>query len=245
MLLSLLMKEEFLNKDLWAPNVDSAAVQAALHSMVMELRQFHNELFSAILKTGQASTSPNANKSLTCLLPMLKAYGGVSLEDSRVHDKLLQDIYALNKTDAKSSILLCKIRKNFMSSFVHVPSSKGFVQTKANAQRTKWIPHMLTVLGGQAVNKKEGLLDLLTYIRQKEDYKVTRVEAVRSNRPILPTLDCVTIRAIQSMSNMNKSQMSWLNVEMGLSSLQYIGLGLEQVEPQTGYYKYGNEKDWS
>jgi hypothetical protein len=81
---------------------------------------------------------------------------------------------------------------------------------------------MLTALGGPAGNEKEGLLNLLTYIGQYEDdCKVTRVEAVRYNRLILPTLDNVTARVIQSMCSMNKSQMrqlhSCLKVKFGSS----------------------------
>jgi hypothetical protein len=87
MLLPLLMKEEFLYKDFWAPNVDSAAVGAALYSIVMELRQHRDDSLSAILQTSQAPTSPNTKES-PLVLPTLKAYG-VSLEDRQVHENLL------------------------------------------------------------------------------------------------------------------------------------------------------------
>jgi hypothetical protein len=88
MLLPLLMKEEFLHHDFWAPDVDSAAVGVALHSIVTELRQHRDDSLSAILETRQAPTSPNTKET--------PAYG-VSLEDRRVHENLLQDIYVLNR----------------------------------------------------------------------------------------------------------------------------------------------------
>jgi hypothetical protein len=146
MLLPLLIKEEFLTQDFWAPDVDSAAVGAALSSIVTELRQHRDDKLSAILETFQAPTSPNTKESPT-VLPTLKAYG-VSLEDRRVHENLLRDLYVLNKKHSKSKTLYCKIRDGMTSSFVHVPSSKGFVRMKENARKTKWIPDMLTALSG-------------------------------------------------------------------------------------------------
>ncbi len=54
MLLPLVMKEEFLYQDFWADDVDSAAVGAALQSIVTELRQHRDNSLSAILATVQA-----------------------------------------------------------------------------------------------------------------------------------------------------------------------------------------------
>jgi hypothetical protein len=251
-LLPLLVKEEILNQDFWAPNIDSAAVSIALDSIVMELRQHRDNSLSDILKTEQAPTSPKT-KTDPSIVPTLKAYG-VSLEDRRIHENLLRDLYILNQKHAKSNTLYCKIRHDFTSSFVHVPSSKGFVGLKQNARRTKWLPDVLTALGG-GVNQQETLLDLLTYIGQVEEYKDTWEEAVRASGLVLPALDGVATKAIQSMCNMNKSQMRQLRrcfkAELGSSmfSTEYKitqVLGLEHVEPITGSYKYGKEKiDWS
>jgi hypothetical protein len=170
MLLPLLLKEEYLNTDFWASNVDSAAVGAALPSIVTEISQHRVDSLSAILKTLQAPTSPNTKESPT-VLPTLKAYG-VSLDDRRVHENLLRDLYVLNKKHGSSNTLYCKICSNFTSSFVHVPSSKGFVRMKKNARKMKWLPNMLTALGGPG-NNQESLLDLLMYIGQEDDYKAT------------------------------------------------------------------------
>jgi hypothetical protein len=75
MLLPLLMEEEeFLSKDFWFPEVDSAAVWAALHLIVTELRQHQDASLSAILATVQAPTSP-ASKESPSVVPTLKAYG--------------------------------------------------------------------------------------------------------------------------------------------------------------------------
>jgi hypothetical protein len=105
-------------------------------------------------------------------------------------------------------------------SFVHVPSSKGFVRLKKNARKTKWVPDMLTPLGGPG-NEQESLLDLLVYIGQNDDFKAIWEEAVRSNGLVLPSLDGVATRAIQSTCNMNKSQMrqlcGCLKAELGSS----------------------------
>jgi hypothetical protein len=80
---------------------------------------------------------------------------------------------------------------------------------KKNARKTKWLPDMLTALGG-AGNNQESLLDLLMYIGQEDDYKATWEEVVKSNGLVLPTLDALATRAIQSTCNMNKSQMRQL-----------------------------------
>jgi hypothetical protein len=146
MLLPLLLKEEYLNTDFWASNVDSAAVGAALHSIVTEIQQHRDDSLSAILKTLQAPTPPNTKESPT-VLPMLKA-NGFSLDDQRAHENLLQDLYVLNKKHGNSNTLYCKIRSNFTSSFVHVPSSKGFVRMKKNARKTKWLPKYAHITRG-------------------------------------------------------------------------------------------------
>jgi hypothetical protein len=252
LLLPLLMKEEFLKQDFWAPNVDLAAVGAALQSISTELRQHRDDSLSAILETVQAPTSPNTKESPS-VVSTLKAYG-VSLNDRRVHANLLRDLVFLNRKFSKSSTLFCKIRNDFTSSFVHIPSSKGSIRMKENARKTKWLPNVLTALGGPG-HERESLLDVLTYIGQNEEYKATWEEAVRANGLVLPTLDGVATRAVQSMCNMNKSQMkelrSCLKAELGSTvfSTEYKItqlIGLEHVEPKTGSYKYGKEKiDWS
>jgi hypothetical protein len=177
MLLPLLLKDEILQQDFWASNVDSAAVGAALHSIVTELRQHRDNSLSVILETSQASTSPNTKESPT-LLPTLKAYG-VSLDNRRVHKNLLRDLYVVNKKHGSSNTLYCKIRRNMTLSFVHVPSSKGFVHLKKNVRKTKWVPDMLTALGWPG-NEQESLFNLLVYIGQNDDFKAMWEEAVRS-----------------------------------------------------------------
>jgi hypothetical protein len=64
MLLPLLVKEEILNKDFWAPEIDSAAVGDALDSIVREIRQQRDDSLSSILETVQAPTSPNTKSNL-------------------------------------------------------------------------------------------------------------------------------------------------------------------------------------
>jgi hypothetical protein len=61
---------------------------------------------------------------------------------------------------------------------------------KENARKTKWLPDVLTALGGTG-NGHESLLDLLTFIGQRKDYKATWEAAVRTNGLVLLTLDGV------------------------------------------------------
>jgi hypothetical protein len=115
-------------------------------------------------------------------------------------------------------------------------------------------PNMLTSRGGPG-NNQESLLDLFMYIGQKDNCNTTWEEAVKSNGLVLPTLDGVVTRAIQSTCNMNKSQMrqlrGCLKAELGSTvfssefKITHV-LGVEHVEPTTGTYKHGKEKiDWS
>jgi hypothetical protein len=90
-----------------ASDVDSAAVGVALQSIMTELRQHRDDYLLAILKTSQAPTSPNTKESPT-LLPTLKAYG-VSLDDRRIHENLLRDLYMVNKKHGNSNTLYCRI----------------------------------------------------------------------------------------------------------------------------------------
>ena len=189
MLLPLLLKEEYLNTVFWASNMDSAAAGAALHLIVTEIRQHLDDSLLAILETLQAPTSPNTKESPTVLPMHLKAYG-VLLDDRRVHENLLCNLHVFNKKHGNSNTLYCKIRPNLTSSFVHVPSSKGFVRLKKNAHKTKWLPNMLTALRGPG-NNQESLLDLLMYIGQDDEYKAMWEKAVKSNGLVLPTLDGV------------------------------------------------------
>jgi hypothetical protein len=92
---------------------------------------------------------------------------------------------------------------------------------KENARKTKWLSDVLTALGGPG-NQHASLLDLLTYIGHNDNYKAISEEAVRSNGLVLPALDGVATKAVQSMCNMNKkSQMrqlrSCLKAELGSS----------------------------
>jgi hypothetical protein len=110
---------------------------------------------------------------------------------------------------------------------------------KENARKTKWLPDVLTALGGPGI-EHESLLDLLTYIGQNDEYKVTWEAAAKMNGLVLPTLDGVATKAVQSMCNMNKSQMkqlrSCLKAELGSTvfsteyKIQQV-LGLEQKGP--------------
>jgi hypothetical protein len=170
LLLPLLMKEEMLNKAFWAADIGSAAVESALDSMARESRQHREDSLSAVLQTVQAPTSPNTKENPN-VLPMLKKHG-VSPEDRRVHENLLRDLRVLNKKYSKSNTLHCMIQDNFTSAFVRVPSSKGLVRMKKNANETEWLPDVLTALGGPGNNHKS-LLDLLTCIAQNEDCKAT------------------------------------------------------------------------
>jgi hypothetical protein len=100
----LLVKEELLHTDFWAPEVDLAAVEAALHSIEAELRQHRDNSLSGILQTVQAPTLPNTKENPT-VLPKLKAYG-VSLDDRRVHENT-RNMLRVTLSTAKYVLTFC------------------------------------------------------------------------------------------------------------------------------------------
>jgi hypothetical protein len=105
--------------------VDLAAVGAVVDLIVTELRQHRANFLSAILAMVQVPTSQATNES-PFVVPTLKA-NGASLEDKRMHENLMLDLFFLNKKHNKSNALSCKIRNAFTSSSIHVPLLKGFV----------------------------------------------------------------------------------------------------------------------
>jgi hypothetical protein len=62
MLLPLLLKEEYPNTDLWASNVDLAAVGAALHLIVTEIRQQRNDSLSGESTKEQIPCKPKGDE---------------------------------------------------------------------------------------------------------------------------------------------------------------------------------------
>jgi hypothetical protein len=55
--------------------------------------------------------------------PTLKQYG-ISLEDRRVHQSLLSELYHLTKKHGKTTTLYCNVGDNKLSSFVFILFSK-------------------------------------------------------------------------------------------------------------------------
>jgi hypothetical protein len=132
-----------------------------------DLQQQKEDKLSEILGTIRAPVSPqskhNPNK-----YPTLKQYG-ISLEDRRVHQSLLSELYRLTKKHDKTTTLYCNVGDNKLSSFVFIPFSKDFRRLKVNENLTKLFAHVLTALGGLGT-EKETLVDLLTHIGRKEEY---------------------------------------------------------------------------
>jgi hypothetical protein len=167
------------------------------------------------------------------------------LEDRRVHQSLLSELYHLTKKHDNTTTLYCNVGDNKLSSFVFVPTSKDFGRLRVNENNSKWFAHVLAALGGLG-NQKESLVDLLTHIGQKDEYSDAWKEAVSLNgHSLVPRLDATATFAVQSACNMNQTQIKslrrCLRAETGssiFSTEQKITqtLGLEYVEPTTGVY---------
>jgi hypothetical protein len=205
--------------------------------------QFHHKANKTQTSTHQSNQNPNK-------YPTLKQYG-ISLEDRRVHQSLLSELYHLKKKHDKTTTLYCNVGDNKLSSFVFIPSSKDFRRLKVNENLTKWLAHALTALGGLGTEKAT-LVDLLTHIGRKEEYSDAWKEAVRLNgHSLVPRLGATATFAVQPACNMNQMQMKslrrCLRAETGSSIFSTEmkitqTLGLKYVEPTTGVY---NKIPWS
>ena len=159
-LLPLILKEEVLQTDFWT-TVDSGLVESTMHEIVSDIRQHHDDALSEILGTAKEAVSPNT-KSNSNICSALKKYN-VPLDDTRVHQSLLKDLYYLNKKRHGTTTLQCDLGDNRMSSFVFVPSCKDHTRVRKNVTKTKWLVNVLLALGGPG-NEHDSLLNLLTYI---------------------------------------------------------------------------------
>jgi hypothetical protein len=82
----------------------------------------------------------------------------VSLEDRRVHQSLLSELYHVNKKHDNTTTLYCKVGNNKLSSFVFILSSNDFGRLRVNENHSKWFGHVLTALG-ELGNKSTTLVE--------------------------------------------------------------------------------------
>jgi hypothetical protein len=246
LLLPLILKKEQLDleESFWEPVGDFNKIVSVILDIAKDLQEQKEDKLSEILGTIRAPVSPqsklNPNK-----YPILKQLG-VSLEDRRVHQSLLSELYHLSRKHDDTKTLYCDVGDNKLSSFVFIPSSKDLGRLRANENKSKWFGHVLTALGGLG-NENATLVDLLTHIGRKVDYGDAWKEAVQLNgHSLVPRLDATTTFAVQSTCNINQTQMKQLrrclrsetgstvfSTEVKITQT----LGLEYVEPVIGYYK--------
>jgi hypothetical protein len=175
----------------------------------------------------------------------MKQYG-VSLEDRRVHQSLLSELYHVNKKHNNTTMLYCIVSNNQLSSFVFIPSSNDFGRLRVNKNSSKWFGHLLTALGGLG-NGNATFVDLLTQIGCKKEYGDAWKEAVLLNgHSLVPRLDATALFAFQLTCNMNQTQMKQLRRCLRAETRSTVfsteakitqTLGLEYVEPVIGVHK--------
>jgi hypothetical protein len=185
-LLLLLLKQDLLDLDaFWSPVGDSSKIASVILDIAKDLQQQKEDKLSEILGTLRAPVSPQSKQNPN-KYPTLNQYG-ISLEDRRVHQSLLSELYQLTKNHENRTTLYCNVGDNKLTSFVFIPFSKDFRRLKVNENLTKWFAHVLTALGGLGTEKKI-LVDVLTHIGRKEEYSDAWKEAVRLNGR--PRLQC-------------------------------------------------------
>jgi hypothetical protein len=122
-LLLLLLRQDLLDLDaFWSPVGDSSKITSVILDIAKDLQQQKEDKLSEILGTIRAlallQSKQNPNK-----YPTLKQYG-ISLEDRRVHQSLLSELYHLTKKHGKTTTLYCNVGDNKLSSFVFILFSK-------------------------------------------------------------------------------------------------------------------------
>jgi predicted metal-dependent hydrolase len=103
-LLPLLLKQDLLNLDaLWSPVGDSSKIGSLILDIAKDLQQQKEEKLSEILGTIRVPVSPQRKQNPNNY-PTLKQYG-ISLEDRRVHQSLLSELYHLIEKHDKAATL--------------------------------------------------------------------------------------------------------------------------------------------
>jgi hypothetical protein len=239
----------------WRKNIDAGQVEMQLQSIVSEANEKREEELSRILSTVRTPVSPQSLvRNNFC--PTLKKYG-LSLSDRRLHGNLLRDLMSLNRkfeNGKQANMISYQGVSKGTYNLVAIPRSTGYEKFCRHARETKWVSNLLYALGGDD-GQEDTLLDFLSFLSRSESYRDTWEEGVRLNGYPMPTIDEVTTKAIQSMANINREQMrqlrSCLRTELGSSlfateyKISQI-VNLEYVVPDTGVYKFGNERiPWS
>ena len=251
-LLPLLLKPDVLESDYWT-DVDSKEVEAAvMNQIVSEIREQREEALSNILGVHHAPLSPTTKNDRN-IFPTYKKFA-IPLDNPRVHQGLLCDMYHINKKTNGTTTLLTNLGNNRFSSFVFVPRCKNYKCLRDNIRKTYFLGGILEALGG-AGHEGETLLHLLTFIGRVDQSRGIWEESIKLNGLLIPRFDGLTTFAIQSWCNFSQKQMSLLRrcliAELGSAlfttdyRIQQV-IGLEFVIPKTGAYMYGNEKiEWS
>ena len=132
-MLPLLLKGELLETNFWT-TVNANEVEATMNNIVAEIRQHREDALSAILGLALEPVSPNTKQN-PLLFPSLKKYS-IPLGDTRVHQGIFKDLYALNKKQNGTSTLQCNLGDNKMSSFPFIPSSRTYQGFRQNMKKT-------------------------------------------------------------------------------------------------------------
>ena len=252
-LLPLLINTEYLlqpNLLHTMPPIDQ--IESTLLEITQEIQQHKADELTAVLGTEKLPLSPTT-KYNTNFCPTMRRFG-IPLDDARIQQALLTDLHQWNKKQNGTTTLHTNLGDNKMSSFVLIPSSKSFSRLRENERRSKWLSNMLEAIGGPG-RHDDSLLNMLLFIGQSETYKHVWDAAVETNGVPIPKMDETTTFAVQSMCNMNKTQMRMLRrclrAEIGstLFSTEHSikqFFGSESIVIQTGNYKYGSQRiHWS
>ena len=234
-------------------NVDPQKLKSVLHTILAEVNQEQSTKVVSILPTKPSlPISPNS-KTKESFCSTMKHYG-LSLTDRHLHEALLRDLLSLNKKHKngyqKHLLSYDGVTRGFFN-LVSIPKATDVDKIRQTAKDYKWIHNLLVALGGSD-DKNDiqcTLYNLLTYLA-RSTYSQTWDMVVSENGYPIPKIDAYGTKAIQSMCNMNGSQMrtlrSCLRIEAGspiLSSEYAVNstINSQYVEPVVNTYKYGSE----
>ena len=223
-------------------------VEQVLFELVKEIQHVKEKRVSSIVKSQQIQVSPNSKESPK-QFPVMKQYG-IPLEEVRVHEALIKELYQLNKKYFNTTSMFVDLGDNKKSTFMMIPQSVGYERLKINESKHQWFSRLMTALGGEG-REAASARDLFVHVSTQEAFRDELLVGVRqAGISNFPQFDAIATFAMQSAANLNESQLTILRQCCKAECGEYLFsspykihrvLDLEHIVPVTGTYKVGTE----
>ena len=152
-LLPLLLEPDALNQmdDFFLKAVNETKVEQALLNIFGSIQEEKEKRLSTILRTNQLNLSPTTITN-TSKFPKLRQYG-IPLDDQRVHQALLRDLYLVNKRSSKAAGVLTNtlctpLPSGEVRALVYVPQLKSYTKMVRRERESGWFSEIINAIGG-------------------------------------------------------------------------------------------------